>query len=73
MTSPADTIAARAATCTLQPERTLLQYPVLLWRWYLAWQMRRAMRMLLATLDDRTLRDIGVRRSEIGCIVRDIT
>jgi len=41
-------------------------------RRFLTWQQRRATRIILSALDDRTLRDIGVERSQIDAIVRSI-
>jgi uncharacterized protein YjiS (DUF1127 family) len=41
-------------------------------RRFLTWQQRRATRIILSALDDRTLRDIGVERSQIDVIVRSI-
>jgi uncharacterized protein YjiS (DUF1127 family) len=43
-----------------------------LWRRYLTWQMRRATRMVLHSLDSRSLNDIGMDRSEIEAFVRDL-
>ena len=43
-----------------------------LWFRYLAWQMRRATRVALDSLDDHTLRDIGMERSEITAFVREL-
>jgi uncharacterized protein YjiS (DUF1127 family) len=37
---------------------------------FLAWRQRRATRIVLSALDDRTLRDIGVERNEIEVIAR---
>ena len=39
---------------------------------FLAWRQRRATRTILSALDDRTLRDIGVVRSEIDAIARSL-
>jgi uncharacterized protein YjiS (DUF1127 family) len=39
-------------------------------RRFLAWRQRQATRFILSALDDRTLRDIGVERSQIDAIVR---
>ena len=36
---------------------------------YLAWRTRRATRAILQSLEDRTLRDIGLHRSEIESTV----
>jgi uncharacterized protein YjiS (DUF1127 family) len=41
-------------------------------RRFLTWQQRRATRIILSALDDRTLRDIGVERSQIDAVVRSI-
>jgi uncharacterized protein YjiS (DUF1127 family) len=46
--------------------------PATLWLRYLTWQKRRATRVLLESLDERSLKDIGMERSEIGAFVRDI-
>ncbi len=40
-----------------------------LWCAYLAMQFRRALRLVLDSLDDRTLKDIGVARGEIDAII----
>ena len=37
------------------------------------WHMRRATRILLSALDDRALDDIGLQRSDIDRIVRNVT
>ena len=47
-------------------------YVVAIWSRFLGWQMRRATRLLLMSLDDRTLADIGVRRDEIDTVLREI-
>ena len=39
------------------------------WRAYWAWRARRATVMLLQSLDDRTLHDIGISPSEIESLV----
>lgn len=47
-------------------------YVVAVWARFLQWQMRRATRLLLNSLDDRTLADIGVKRSDIDVVLRDL-
>jgi uncharacterized protein YjiS (DUF1127 family) len=47
-------------------------YVTAVWSRFLAWQMRRATRLILNSLDDRTLADIGLRRGEIATALRDI-
>lgn len=42
------------------------------WSRFLTWQMRRATRLVLNSLDDRTLADIGMRRGEINTLIREI-
>jgi uncharacterized protein YjiS (DUF1127 family) len=43
-----------------------------LWVRYLTWQKRRSTRMALQELDSRSLKDIGMERSEIEAFVREI-
>ena len=47
-------------------------YARAVWSRFLTWKMRRATRLVLGSLDDRTLADIGVRRDEINILVREI-
>jgi len=42
-----------------------------LWRTYWAYRARRASIVLLSSLDDRTLADIGLARSEVEAVVRE--
>lgn len=42
------------------------------WSRLTAWKMRRATRTILASLDDRILKDIGLQRSEVDVVLRDV-
>jgi uncharacterized protein YjiS (DUF1127 family) len=42
------------------------------WSRYLTWRSHRATRSLLLGLDDRSLQDIGLKRSEIDKVIREI-
>jgi uncharacterized protein YjiS (DUF1127 family) len=44
-----------------------------LWRAHLDHQARRATRLALRALDERTMRDIGVSREQIACVVNDFS
>jgi uncharacterized protein YjiS (DUF1127 family) len=44
-----------------------------LWRAYLDHQARRAIRLALRALDERTLRDIGVSREQIVCVANEFS
>ena len=46
----------------LRPAKALPEFMVAFWRHYRDWQMRRAVRVLLESLDDHALRDIGLKR-----------
>jgi uncharacterized protein YjiS (DUF1127 family) len=59
-------------TATGQVLATAAQLLASAWRRFLAWQARRATRTILASLDDRTLHDIGLHRGEIESAVRDL-
>jgi uncharacterized protein YjiS (DUF1127 family) len=52
-----------------RPADALADHLQAVWRRLLIWQARRATRALLHALDDRTLDDIGLRRSEINAAV----
>jgi len=42
------------------------------WARLVAWKMRRATRIILGSLDDRILNDIGLKRSEIDRVLFDL-
>jgi uncharacterized protein YjiS (DUF1127 family) len=52
--------------------KSLAQHLVSAWSRFLAWRMRRQTRLILGTLDDRMLADIGLRRSEIDAVLGDL-
>jgi len=62
--SPSPSTAARTELRVVQSLRHL-------WRAYWARRARRASILLLSSLDDRTLADIGLARSEIEAVVHD--
>jgi uncharacterized protein YjiS (DUF1127 family) len=55
-----------------KPTQALSEYVMAVWSRFLTWQTRRATRLLLNSLDDRTLADIGVPRDGINAVLRDI-
>jgi uncharacterized protein YjiS (DUF1127 family) len=48
---------------------TALKSLVAIWKAYVAWRVRSAAKIALYQLDDRTLKDIGLHRSEIDSAV----
>ena len=42
------------------------------WSRLTAWKMRRATRTILASLDDRILKDIGLQRRDVDVVLRDV-
>ena len=70
----ASTEAARPAAPirTNSPRRAGRRPRLEVLRRFLTWQQRRATRIVLSALDDRTLRDIGVERSQIDAIVKSM-
>ena len=62
--------AARPAApiWTNSPRRVRASLRLDVLRRFLAWRQRRATRIVLSALDDRTLRDIGIKRGEIDAI-----
>jgi len=68
----ASTEAARPAAPIRATRRARSSLRLDVMRRFLAWRQRRATRIILSALDDRTLRDIGVARSEIDAIARSV-
>jgi uncharacterized protein YjiS (DUF1127 family) len=52
--------------------KTLTQPLVAIWLQFVGWQARRATRLALNALDDRTLQDVGLSRREINTVLRNI-
>jgi uncharacterized protein YjiS (DUF1127 family) len=63
-TSPSHSMGSNAGL------RLVRRYLLDLWRAYWLHRARRASIVLLSSLDDRTLADIGLARSEIDSVVR---
>src|SRR5262245_3766314 len=59
---------APAAQEVLTPA-AVMRHLTAVWSRLAAWKMRRATRIVLSSLDDRTLRDIGLQRSPV---LRDV-
>ena len=69
------TAVAPDKTAAFAPDQTkgssaVFQHVNGVWSRLVAWKMRRATRIILASLDDRTLHDIGLRRSEVDVVLR---
>jgi uncharacterized protein YjiS (DUF1127 family) len=64
-------IALRRQWAGASPIERLAPGLTKLWRQYSLRQARRATMTILQSLDDRTLKDIGIRRCEIESVVRD--
>ena len=56
----------------LRPAKALPEFMVAFWQHYQAWQMRRAVRVLLESLDDHALKDIGLQRPSVGPQIDEI-
>lgn len=65
-------IAASPASRAIGPARAAQLHVDAAWQQYLTWRARRATKLLLKSLDDRTLADIGVPRTGIDAVVRVI-
>jgi len=66
---PSEEAARPAAPIRTNSPRRVRSRPRLdVLRRFLAWRQRRATRIVLSALDDRTLRDIGIKRGEIDAI-----
>jgi uncharacterized protein YjiS (DUF1127 family) len=61
----AQTVSTHAAGNGTLRAQAIVAYPLQLWQRYLNWQARRATLLFLRQLDDRTLNDIGLQRSDI--------
>ena len=69
------TIAAvqtHSSSSSTSPAKVLREHLAMTFSHYMAWRARRATKLLLKSLDDRTLADIGVLRIGIDAVVRDI-
>jgi uncharacterized protein YjiS (DUF1127 family) len=59
------TLPSAKHTKLVEHAATALASLIALWQAYMAWRLRTAAKIALCQLDDRTLRDIGLHRSEI--------
>jgi uncharacterized protein YjiS (DUF1127 family) len=67
------TAAQTSASSGIPPPAKMLgQQLATAWSQYMTWRARRATKLLLKSLDDRTLADIGVVRTGIDTVVRDL-
>jgi uncharacterized protein YjiS (DUF1127 family) len=71
MISSEGLIALRRQWAGASPIERLAPGLTKLWRQYSVRQARKATMAILQSLDDRTLKDIGIHRSEIENVVRD--
>jgi uncharacterized protein YjiS (DUF1127 family) len=70
-----DALCARMIELVDRAEQTkapgaLTRYVAATWSRLVAWRLRRATRIILSSLDDHILRDIGLERSEIDTFLR---
>jgi uncharacterized protein YjiS (DUF1127 family) len=65
------TLSATSASAVPQRASGLKESAKALWNSYWAFRAQRATSHILHSLDDRTLADIGIERSEIESVIRD--
>lgn len=65
-------IETRANPAIASPAKMLRHHLGAAWTRFMVWRARRATKLLLQSLDDHTLADIGVARGGIDAVVRDI-
>jgi len=71
---PAATPPSKAGAVRTEPKQVpsaVMRHVSAVWSRLAAWKMRRATRIILCSLDDRILNDIGLARSEIDAVLRD--
>ena len=76
MSTSRSTAVASDKTAAFAPDETrgssaVFQHVSAVWSRLVAWKMRRATRIILASLDDRTLNDIGLQRSEVDVVLSE--
>jgi uncharacterized protein YjiS (DUF1127 family) len=71
MTSAEGRVGLQRHWAALGAAEHLFQGLVAGWQYVSIWRARQSTIAILQGLDDRTLKDIGIRRSEIESLVRD--
>ena len=56
----------------VQTPSALLSHITTVWKRFSTWKMRCATRIILSSLDDRILKDIGLQRREINAVLYDL-
>jgi uncharacterized protein YjiS (DUF1127 family) len=51
---------------------SVARHVMAVWSRLAAWKMRRATLTIVSSLDDRTLKDIGLQRSDIDVVLRNV-